>query len=716
VTQQIGTARLTAGPADPLPVRSRFAALLTVLTVGGALLVSAGATWQVLVHQGTQAQPDIVDSWVRARSCVEHGRCPSEGEPTSLTKELHQGALWIQIISIVLRNGRGITQLQELMLLDLLLGGLTLILLARPPFFAGRPAFAVLLYTQVAILACAFCTPEMTALFPLPVVQFWAASAVLAESGSVWAACWAALALGAGLGLDILMGVLVPFHLAAVLVFARRRWTALVGSLLFIVIPYWLDSADSFRRVLSLLTWRQLVLVGVVLGVAPSFTRIVRERMRLTEPVQRARRIIVAGATYVLCGFLVEVPLTRSLPVPHHWAPAIVPFVILSSESVMLLSAPAQLLASVACLAGVVVLGLRPNAAALGYLLFGLLCLVAGVFSLFRLIRWASTRSREFRPWGPALTAALLLVPFAAALPGMFVTCETGPSSQWTLAQADTVSRRLFAAGFRFPDIVRSLQGPSLDSILMMAAANAPETSEFPIPRGHALEHELSREPPRPGGMERALVLLHASAADVRALPDDAWTFPVDASTSAAVIEAPAFAKQDQVRLCFLGAGESGPGYCEEIQPGMPLHYFPPYLRATRTEGHRDKSGLERIHVRYTVNVVTDGLQTPHVIRAVPEWPANWEIRTVSGLEYEGQLPGMEIRLLNHRVERGTIELEGYAWRLGSTLFWPKVTPPFVEIEGGAASMLAPLRTFAAPICGDIPGKVVLAITSNGSS
>jgi hypothetical protein len=78
-------------------------------------------------------------------------------------------------------------------------------------------------------------------------------------------------------------------------------------------------------------------------------------------------------------------------------------------------------------------------------------------------------------------------------------------------------------------------------------------------------------------------------------------------------------------------------------------------------------------------------------MRIANQWPLQIRITRVSGVDFEGPLPGAEIRLLDTRAATGTIEVEVSSTGLGPAADW-LADPPIIEVTAANEHLLTPFR------------------------
>lgn len=95
--------------------------------------------------------------------------------------------------------------------------------------------------------------------------------------------------------------------------------------------------------------------------------------------------------------------------------------------------------------------------------------------------------------------------------------------------------------------------------------------------------------------------------------------------------------------------------------------------------------------VRFFVPLRTSGSGEPHWLRAPELWPLHVRIRAVTGVSFDGALPGPEVRLSNDARATGSIEVEVSAQGVGPEADWLE-QPPLVEVGAAHEMLLEPYR------------------------
>jgi hypothetical protein len=679
-----------------------------ILTLG--VLATAGVVAMVMLErQSALGHGDIVDYVTRARACVEHHNCLSEGEPSGISDSLHHGALWPRIVEWAWRSGSPIRRLWIVTWSGFMLANLTVFAIARRYQSKSASVAALWLHAVLALVGCGLASAEMLEVFPLPLALYWLAAALLAETGSAAAAACGGMAIAASASLDLSLGLLVPLHIMAAAALATRPTRGVASAVVGLVVPYALFSGDSFREIVHELGRIHPVLAVVAIGALALACFLGRRFCARIPSTQRVPLLMLVGAMYTPTGVLLGAIVLRQFPWPHYFASSIVPIAYLAAAAAVRLRSASRFVALGLACAGALALLVAPRTVILAhFLLLGLYAALA-VAGALRSVKWAiaGARRREIdlpTSARPAVLFAVLLIPPLAVVPAAFVRCAS--EQEWSLAEAEQVVIRLYAQGVTFPQMVTAMQGANLDAILFMATLHAPETSALPIPRGHALTHNASSVscavPVVPSDSDRSMMALQAPRSAIAGAQGTLLSFPVDSAHDAAVVEAPAFIKKFEGRIC-VHDDAGGTPFCREMEPRAPRQYLPRYVKLGSGPDRRQWRGGGRVTVRYTLAVRTDGSGDAHTVHALPAWPLRWRIRKLTGVTFDDVEPGQEIRLRNARTEEGEIEIEGSSWRIGPHVFLGGLAPPYIEVDQANNRLLDPIRQLSAPLCGDVP-------------
>jgi hypothetical protein len=108
-------------------------------------------------------------------------------------------------------------------------------------------------------------------------------------------------------------------------------------------------------------------------------------------------------------------------------------------------------------------------------------------------------------------------------------------------------------------------------------------------------------------------------------------------------------------------AEESRPPDCVQPRPEGAVSHSWPFVDFGPPPAVAPHPSQPHAHVaasRFEVPVRVPGRGVPHVVRLSSQWPARWRITRVTGVAFEGPLPGAEIRLLDGKAATGVVEME----------------------------------------------------------
>jgi hypothetical protein len=84
------------------------------------------------------------------------------------------------------------------------------------------------------------------------------------------------------------------------------------------------------------------------------------------------------------------------------------------------------------------------------------------------------------------------------------------------------------------------------------------------------------------------------------------------------------------------------------------------------------------------------GTGEPHWLRVQQLWPLDIRIREVSGVAFDGTVPGPEVRLSNDHPGAGSVEVEIEAHTIGPNPFIEQ--PPVIEVTAENEHLLDAFR------------------------
>src|SRR5262249_31794799 len=155
-------------------------------------------------------------------------RCASKGGAGRLG--LFSGTSWERLLKYSLRSGDSLARVQSIHLGMLLLAAaITLVALWR---YAGPQAAALALgvFLPLVLTSGDFRSLDSPNAVALPAVVYFASTMLLAEFGSAVFAFIASIALAAVATIYITFGILVPFHVGVVALWARKPVPAVAAG------------------------------------------------------------------------------------------------------------------------------------------------------------------------------------------------------------------------------------------------------------------------------------------------------------------------------------------------------------------------------------------------------------------------------------------------------------------------------------------------------
>jgi hypothetical protein len=322
--------------------------------------------------------------------------------------------------------------------------------------------------------------------------------------------------------------------------------------------------------------------------------------------------------------------------------------------------------------------------------------LANGVFLLFSgaavvaILAWAIRGRRPFffgadaaAPAPAVLAFFLAAVTLTASFPDMIVIPRERQS--WPVAASETLANGLYETGYTFSQVLAALQRQSPGTVENTIAILDPDFFGPPTPVVDA------------GWSLLALMVDPSVAARSE---DVVLSFPISRSRSAIVVRAPSYLDRTRLRTCYSVAcdREPDPGACTERQPALAPAHLPPFFHVDRQEkpvpgeGSSYPPGGWQYCIRFSMPIRTPGTGVPHLVRAIDQWPLQARITKVSGVDYEGELPGVEVRLTDQRESSGVLEVEVSSDGPGPGADW-LADPPLIEVGLGNQHLLEPFRS-----------------------
>lgn len=670
------TARGSTSPEGRAARRGRLGWMLLAVLLGTQTVV-AGAT-------AISNQSPFSEYLTQARRCVELDDCPSLGGRTGALPLFH-GASWIRLLAYSLRAGGDQTPIQWFILGTWIVSvPLTFGLLLR---YAGLPAAAVVigLYFPVILVGTDITDFTYTNLLPLPWAVYFCGLALLVEFRSMLAGAIASVALAAAVSAELGSVVMVPFHLLLVALTCPRPALAVLVCGLAVAVPFSVESTDAAIEIA-----RQVPTARFAIGLALSATAVAvaarifpRTLFAAESPVAERMGAVMIGALIyaTVTMFAACILLMDALPAPRYFLPASFPFLYLVAAAMSSVATRTALVVAGLESLGLLLLPAAPHALKLlqAPVMFVITLYAAAL--IVRRLRGGGILRPGRAPW-----AAIAICFFAIALAAAdrIVHAARGAPQSFTLAEAEQVVAGLYATGRTYPELLASLHGPAVDQLMPLLTERDPDRFREPPPALH------------PGGVSSLLLLKVANAA-IAQTQGVRLSVPAGGETTAIVVESgPSYLDWVRMRRCQWVVDGPGPAayVCAEPRMDRPLRRNWPFVEfgdpTPRPGVPPADAPLGAPNVRYEVPVRTPGGGVPHVVRTSNEWPATWRIARVSGVEFEGNLPGPEIRLPDRQAGSGIVEFE-FVGALPGDLPWVW-RPNVIEVADANAHLLDGLR------------------------
>lgn len=649
-----------------------------------ALAIVLGALCLIATVSAIAHQSAFSEYLTQARRCVELNDCPSRGGRTGGLPIFH-GAVWIRLLAYSLRAGGDQTPVQSIILgLMMLSVLLTFFLLHRYLGFRAA-ALALGLYFPVVLVPTDITFFTYTNLLPLPFAVYYAGVCLFVERQRAVFAAVASLALAAAVSAEMGNIVMVPFHLLLVSLTARRRLFTTAVACLSFAVPFGWESTDAALQIVRQIpTVRFAVGLAISAGIAALGARLgptVLPPPSVSAP-DRVRAIMTAALIYATATiWLGNLLLSHGVPAPRYFLPASLPFLYLVAEQLGALAMRPTIL--VGTLAGLSLLLLSFATHGLAVLQVPVVIVVTAYTSgaIVRLMRSAGSGPSPGRSLWP--TVMICLCAMAVAVGDIILIYKRGAVQALTLADAEQLVSRLYAAGYTYPELLGSLQGPAADDLMPLLTERDPH--RFTQPSHHLVDADFS------------LLVAKVPHTSISTAHGVVAAVPVDDSRSAIVVRSErTYLDWIGMRRCTWTSDEApATSYrCTGPRMDRPLPYNWPYVEfadAAPLSAARPPDQANDWSVRYEVPVRTPGRRDPHIVHLTNEWPATWRIVRVSGVEFEGELPGVEIRLPDTRAAAGVVELEFIA-AVPVDLPWVWL-PHGIEVTQDNEHLLEPLRS-----------------------
>jgi hypothetical protein len=536
-------------------------------------------------------------------------------------------------------------------------------------------------------------------LWALPLALYHACTAWLVQSGRMLAAVGASVCLAAAMSANLACILMVPFHIALVALVARKPLSAATIAALAVAATFAIESSTVAAQLARVLLRPTVFVLGLllVMGVGVAVRKPVRTLIRrIAEGAQewrhrlldmpapvRLRAAMKLAAMYLVTAVWIASTTVRGLRIPdaHYFLPAVVPLAFLAADAAQSMSGR-----TAAGLIGVLLLSdisllFAPLACVLG----SVLCVVTGAVSFVFLLVHA-LRSRdglgsdlEARPSSRVAIAGTMLV-CLMSVPDALIYPRT--RQVWPVATTEKMVRGLYDSGFTFPQLMGELQGQAPYTIQSMIAS---------------LDPNLFRDPVPPSDATLSLLAMIVDPTIAARTHDVVMRLPAPRRQSAVAIRSASVLDRAHLRTCYARSCDEqiDPRRCTTRDPhGMVRHerpYFPVVeVRASDSLFSYQPPGATYC-IRFLIPLRVAGTGEPHWLRVTDLWPLDTRIRQVSGVSFEGALPGPEVRLSNDRPGTGTLEVEVSAHGIGPESDWLE-QPPLIEVSSANEHLLEPFR------------------------
>src|SRR3989442_420057 len=404
----------------------------------------------------------------QARRCVELNDCPSRGGLSGFWSLFH-GAAWIRLLAYSLRAGTDQTPIQTFVLGTVLLSiPITFRLFLR--YLGIRVATLALgLYFQAFLVPSDITVFTYANLLPLPMALYYAALCLFVEFRRTVFAAIGSICLAVAVSLELASIIMLPFHVLVVALLAPRQALAVAVTIMSFAIPYAAESTDAAWAIAGQIpTIRFAIGVAVSAVVVALVTRIGRDFLSASRsPRDRVRAVMIAALLYTAGSiWLASVTIMVGNPSARYFLPAFFPFLYVVAEALGTLGTRATVLLVALESLTLLLLSVAP------YWLWVYQESVVVVVTLYALA--AALRRRSWTGGShmaaPALWSgvALCVGAIAVATGEIIVLAERGTAQGFTLGEAEQLVRKIYAAGYTYPQILASLQGPAADGLLSL--------------------------------------------------------------------------------------------------------------------------------------------------------------------------------------------------------------------------------------------------------
>ncbi len=655
-----------------------------------------------------------VASWVRAfqfadddsgnalrlaRECLERGACAAAGNPTSALGLSH-GASWTRLVRYCLALGGGLATVQAVVIA--LLAATTIVtsivVWRTVSWHAGMMASLLVLPWTLATFR--FDNLSNGTLLPLPLTLYYASTLWFVTSRRTRAALVASVFLALSMSPDLECIVALPFHVALVALLATTPLSAATGAALTTAVTFAIESPAAAAQLERGLLRPSLFVLGLLLvtcaGAAltrsgrrllarvAEWVRLCRRRLLDMPAAARARVVMKLMAVYLIAAVWIGPMIAVGFRIPdaHYFAPALFPLVFFVADATASMSdRAASRLIGILALTPLSLL-FAPIAVGIGGMFCTWIIAVAVLLSVADAFRSAPrlVDRLEARP-SPRVAIAGAVLVWLMTAPDTLLYPRI--RQVWPVATAEHMVRDLYASGFSYAELIGGLQGPAHHTVQTMIVNWDPD---------------LFAAPPRAGDSTSSFLAMIA-ARDVAARTHDVlMRRDTGDGHSAMIVRSTFVIDRAHVRTCATTscADPVDPERCTIRDPDGPLKHGAPFFPVRSADGAAGDGSISEQQrqttycVRYFVPLRMSGTGEAHWLRVHQFWPLQIRILRVSGVPFEGTVPGVEVRLPNDHPGSGTLEIETEARAFGPNPFIEQ--PPVMDVTADDEHLLDAFR------------------------
>jgi hypothetical protein len=254
----------------------------------------------------------------------------------------------------------------------------------------------------------------------------------------------------------------------------------------------------------------------------------------------------------------------------------------------------------------------------------------------------------------------------------------------WPVVTAETMVRGLYGSGLTFSQLMCALQGQAPYTLQSMIAS---------------LDPDFSIDSPMPDETTLSVLNMIVDPTVAAITPDVLMRVDTPRGEAAIVIRSTSVLDRARLRTCYSRSCDEpiDPRRCTTRNAHGPVRHDRPYFPVVDVEVPAAASPTTSqpsgppYCIRFFVPVRMSGNGEPRWLRVPGLWPLQARIRQVTGVAFEGTLPGPEVRLIDDRATTGIIEVEASAHRIGPESDWLE-QPPLLEVGPANEMLLEPYR------------------------